>query len=158
MKNLLSFISIVWASILVAQEPIELKHITDGTFRQKSVRSVNWMNDGQFYSALSDNQVIKYDVTTGEQVTVLVNGDELDIILDDYSFSDDESKVLLMTNRKSIYRRSFTAKYHVFDISAKDITELSTGRQSYATFSPNGSKVAFARENNLFYTDLTSKE
>ena len=69
-----------------AQERIQVSQITDGTFRAQSVRGLNWMNNGQYYSALSQNQVVKYDVRTGEQVEVIVDGNSLDIAIDDYSF------------------------------------------------------------------------
>ena len=88
MKSIISLISLCYASSLFAQLPITLKHITDDTFKQNTVESVNWMNNGQFYSALSDNQIQKYDVTTGQQVAVLLDGNALDIEINDYSFSE----------------------------------------------------------------------
>ncbi len=141
-----------------SQKKIQVKNITDGTFRERSVRSLNWMNDGQFYSALSDNKVIKYSVRTGKEVETIVNGNDLSLEIDDYSFSDDESIVLIMTDRESIYRRSYTAVFYVFDRSSKSARKLAKGRQSYATLSPDNSKVAFTRDNNLFYVDLGSNE
>ena len=156
MKHYLSCVLIAFISLTQAQKQIELTNITDGTFYPRSVRSVNWMNDGQFYSALSQNKVEKYDVTTGEVVETIVDGNELNISIHDYRFSADESQVLLLTERQSIYRRSFTAIYHVYDRSSGNSELLSEGRQSYATFSPDGSKIAFTRDKNLFYKDLTT--
>ncbi|MEQ8470340.1 MAG: S9 family peptidase [Marinoscillum sp.] len=158
MKYFLSFTVILITISLIAQKKIELANITDGTFTQRTVHSVNWMNNGQFYSALTDNQVLKFDVTTGEVVESLVNGNDLGIKVDDYSISADESQVLLLTERKSIYRRSFTAVYYLYDIQSGKAQLLSDGRQSYATLSPDGTKIAFTRDNNLFYKDLTSQK
>lgn len=157
MKSLLSFLLIItWSIGSFGQKKIEVKHTTDGTFRQQSVRSLNWMNDGQFYSALSDNKIVKYSVRTGEAVETIVDGEALDLDIDNYSFSDDESVVLIMTDRESIYRRSYTAVFYIYDRNADTATKLSDGRQSYATLSPDNSKVAFTRDNNLFYVDLAS--
>ena len=142
----------------IAQQSIEISNLVDGTFRQKSVRSLNWMNDGRYYSALADNKVIKYDVTTGSEVETIVDGNQLDISIDDYAFSKDESIVLLLTDRQSIYRRSFTAVYYLFDRSSGEARLLSTGRQSYATLSPDNQRIAFTRDNNLFYKDLNSNQ
>lgn len=139
-----------------AQKPIQVSQITDGTFSPRSVRSLNWMNDGQYYSALSDNKVVQYSVRTGEEVETLVDGNALDISIVSYSFSDDESMVLLMTDRQSIYRRSYTAVFYIYDRNSDSIKKLSEGRQSYATLSPDNTKVAFTRDNNLFYADLAS--
>jgi dipeptidyl-peptidase-4 len=142
----------------LAQQQLEVRDIANGTFRQRSVRSLNWMNDGQFYSALADNKVIKYDVRTGNEVETLVDGNNLDISIDGYNFSDDESIVLLLTDRQSIYRRSFTAVYYLYNREDGSVSKLSDGRQSYATLSPDNKKVAFTRDNNLFYKDLESDE
>ena len=141
-----------------SQKKIAVENISDGTFRQESVRSLNWMNDGQYYSALSQNKVIQYSVRTGEEVKTIVDGDALDLSIDSYSFSDDESLVLLMTDRESIYRRSYTAIFYLYDRASDSVIKLSDGRQAYATISPDNSKVAFTRDNNLFYMDIASNE
>ena len=138
----------------LAQQQIKIEHLLDGTFYRKSVRNVNWMQDGQFYSALRENQIVKFDITTGQQVEILVNGDELGLKIDGYRFSADELQVLLLTDRQSIYRRSFTADYYLYSLGGNEARKLSEGRQSYATFSPDGRKVAFTRDNNLFYVNL----
>src|SRR5690606_20744100 len=116
---------------------------------------------GKFYTALSGNKVIQYDITTGQPVRTLVDGATVStpLVIDDYSFSADESKMLLQTQKQNIYRRSFTAEYFVYDVNARTLVPLSSGgRQSYATFSPDGSKVAFVRSNNLFFVTLPDME
>jgi dipeptidyl-peptidase-4 len=70
--------------------------------------------------------------------------------------SSDEKKLLLTTHFESIYRRSFKADYYVYDLTTKSLQKLSQGgKQSYATFSPDGTYVAFARDNNLFVVNLS---
>ena len=142
-----------------SQSQITIEDFTlKNTFSEESVNSVNWMKDGQFYSALEDNQVVKYDVTTGEKVEVLVDGGTIShsLKIDDYTFSDDESKVLLLTDRQAVFRRSYTAVFYIYDVSNQSVSKLSAGRQAYGTFSPDGSKVAFTRNNNLFWVDIAS--
>src|SRR5205085_10610933 len=74
-----------------------------------------------------------------------------------YSFSRDERKLLIATEVEPIYRRSFRARYVIYDLQSKTTKELSTeGKQSYATFSPDGSRVAFVRSNNIFVNELAS--
>jgi dipeptidyl-peptidase 4 len=144
---------------LLSQSQITVEDFTlKNTFNVESVNSVNWMKDGQFYSALEDNKVVKYDVTTGEAVEELVDGGALSpsLKIDDYTFSDDETKILLLTDRQSVFRRSYTAVFYVYDIATKAVSKLSEGRQAYGTFSPDGSKVAFTRDNNLVWKDITS--
>lgn len=138
----------------IAVEDYTLKN----TFEVATVSSVNWMNDGRYYTALDDNKVIRYDVTTGEAVQTLVDGNRLNpgISIDDYKFSDDESKILLLTDRIPVFRRSYTAVFYVYDLETQSLNRLAEGRQAYGTFSPDGSKVAFTRDRNLFWKDLAS--
>lgn len=141
-----------------AQKTITVEDFTTKpTFAAKSVSGINWMKDGKFYSSLQNNKVVKYNVTTGEVVETLVDGNALSpaIQIDDYSFSADEKQVLLSTGFEQIYRWSFRADYFIYDLMGKTVKKLSSnGKQSYATFSPDGSKVAFVRANNLFYVSL----
>ena len=142
-----------------AQKQITVEDFTTkNTFPQKTVRGINWMKDGKFYSTLENNKVVKYNITTGQPVATLVDGSTLNpkIDIQDYSFSGDEKKLLLTTDFQNIYRRSFTANYFIYDLASKSVKPLSAnGKQSYAAFSADGSKVAFVRENNLFYVTLS---
>lgn len=159
MKNLFAILLTMASFFVWGQEDITISDIYEkGTFRQKSVRGINWMKDGRYYSAQQGNDIVKYDVTTGEQVETILKGANLQpsISFSSYSFSEDESKLLLMTERESIYRRSYRAEFYVYDLENNDLKKLSNGgKQSYARFSPNGTKVAFTRDNDLFYVNIT---
>jgi len=133
------------------------------TFSQKTVRGINWMNDGQFYSSLINNQgysqVVKINLATGEQEEVLLDGKALGVNFQSYSFNGDESKALISTDVESIYRRSSKGVFYVVDMENGTKTELAEGEKiSYATLSPENDKVAFAKQNNLFMTNLSSGE
>ncbi|MDW7693271.1 S9 family peptidase [Flammeovirgaceae bacterium SG7u.111] len=158
-KGLFIFLILIAGANVFAQKKITVQDIyASPAFYAQSVRGINWMNDGQYYSSQEGNDIVKYDVTTGEIVETIVDGDDLDpnISFRSYSFSADEKKVLLQTAIEPIYRRSFKAEYYVYDLESKKLQKLSDGgKQSYATFSPDGSKVAFARDNNLFYVTLS---
>lgn len=141
-----------------AQEPLTIETIyASRTFVEAGVFGINWMNDGRYYSTLEGNKVLKYDITSGTSESTLVDGEALGLKIDDYAFSEDEKMILLMTDQQSIYRRSFTAVYYVYNPATKQATPLSSGRQAYATFSPDNSRVAFTRDNNLFYKELASE-
>jgi dipeptidyl-peptidase 4 len=145
-------------SALAAQSRISVEDFTmRNTFTQRSVTGIDWMKEGKYYAALTESKIVKYDITTGQPVDTLLDGATLPtaLVIDEYSFSADERKLLLQTQRQNIYRRSFVAEYYVFDLNTRSLQPLSSrGRQSYATFSPDGTKVAFVRANNLFYVDL----
>ncbi|WP_448517834.1 S9 family peptidase [Rhodoflexus sp.] len=141
-----------------AQKKLSVDDIyRNASLRARSVDNVNWMKDGRYYTARKDNDIIRYDVTTGQPVETILAGNSLNISYDNYEFSADERKLLLTTDFEPIYRRSYKAEFYVYDLAAKSLAQLSTGgKQSYATFSPDGSKVAFTRNNNLFFKDLAS--
>ncbi len=158
MKRQLTLLLVLVATTMYAQNKITVADIYQNrTFSEASVRGINWMNDGQYYTAQKGNDILKYDITTGESVATIIKGDELTpkIKIDGYEFNSDESKILLMTDRESIYRRSYTAEFYIYDVATKSLTKLSDkGKQSYATLSPNGNLVAFVRDNNIFYVNL----
>ncbi len=163
MKNI-CWLLVLWfltVGSLRAQKEITVEDFTlKNTFAQRSVRGVNWMNEGKFYTSLESNKIIQYDITTGQAVATLFDGNESNpkIAVDGYSFSSDEKKILILTDRASIYRRSFTAEYYVFDRTTKTLNKLSpNGKQSYATFSPDGTQVAFVRSNNLYVVNLADR-
>jgi dipeptidyl-peptidase 4 len=129
-------------------------------FSADYVYSVSSMNDGEHFSALEKDKIVKYSYTDfGTPVSTILDGSKLkDITIDNYFFNADETKMLLATEVKSIYRRSFTAKYYVVDLESGEAEALynKESKEMLAEFSPDGSKVAFVYENNLFYKDLKS--
>lgn len=135
------------------------------TFYSPGVSSFRSMKDGETYSVAENRgtKLVVHSYETGKTVkTILdlatIQNDSI-YFFSDYSFNADETKVLLLTNKESIYRRSFTGNYFVYDIAKQTLTPVSeNGKQQLATFSPDGNKIAFVRKNNLFYTDLVSGE
>lgn len=149
-------------------KPITFDHVFDGTFNPSGVSAFNWMKDGRFYTALQRNpstgerELIKYGLLDGSS-EVLLRESELvrsdngePVQMGTYSFSADEQKLLIMANRQSIWRRSYLADHYVFDLRARTLMPLSKteGRQSVAELSPQGSRAAFTRGNNLYWVDL----
>ncbi|WP_209331341.1 S9 family peptidase [Lunatimonas salinarum] len=128
------------------------------TFSQKGVYGINWMKDGKYYSTLSGEnaaRVVKVNLATGEEEAVLVDGEKLGIRFSDYSFNSDETFALLSSDVERVYRRSSKAVYHVLDMTSGTIQPLLEGEKvSYATLSPDNTKVAYVKDNNLFYKDL----
>lgn len=147
----------------VAKQQITLDDLfKKGTFRSKSIWGLTPMNDDEYYSALDDKgRVVKYKFTTGEQVEVLFDPSAFQVAelkgMSSYRFSDDENLMLIETNVQPIYRYSYTAENFVYNIKTKELKRLSqNGPQLNATFSPDGSKMAFVRDNNIYMVDLHS--
>lgn len=136
------------------------------TFYAKSVRGMNSMKDGKTYASFEKGQLNIYNYKTGKLektlfgITDLVmQGEDMPIGLQDYVLSDNEDKMLCATEMESIYRHSYHATYYIYDFNTKTLQPLSkNGKQRLATFSPDATKVAFMRDNNLFIKDLKTGE
>ncbi|MBN2747545.1 MAG: S9 family peptidase [Bacteroidales bacterium] len=147
------------------QDKINLEDIwLNYKYYPKTVRGYNPMNDGVSYTIISQGHIDLYSYKTGKMIKTLVEatefipkGESKPLKFNSYEFSGDETKILFPTNIESIYRHSFKADYWIYDMEKKELKMLSTkGPQQLATFSPDGNKVAFVRENNLYYVDLIS--
>jgi dipeptidyl-peptidase-4 len=152
---------------LVAQKQLSNELIWTGSeFSTEYVYAVNSMNDGEHFTLLENNKINKYSYKNfGEPIATILDGKKLmhnnqKIVIEDYEFNADESKLLIATNIKSIYRRSYTADYYIFDLKTNKLKKLidKDTPQQLADFSPDGSKVAFVMENNLYYLDLMANE
>ncbi|MFI5148612.1 MAG: S9 family peptidase [Bacteroidia bacterium] len=173
MKKLLFCLLITTAALAQTEKrDILLEDIwAKGTFRAKGVSGLNSMKDGLHYTAFDNTPgkegLARYEYKTGTKTDMVFLNSELiapgstkPLNLEDYSYSPDEHKILIATGTERIYRHSTLEENYILDVSTKKITRLSAaGKQRYATFSPDGSKVAFMRDNNLFIADLgTGKE
>jgi dipeptidyl-peptidase-4 len=134
--------------------------ITDGLYKVKTMEKYHFMNDGENYSLLvNDKAVVKYNIKTGETIDTIFSIYKTKKYpikdISGYEFSPNESKLLIYTNVKKRYRRSFTADYYVYDIKRNEIEKLSeNGAQEVPLFSPDSRYIAFARENNLYLKKL----
>ncbi len=137
-----------------------------GQFYPRGVRGISPLKDGELFARITSDSINAYSYKTGKAVKTIVTsaelippGDTVPISLHNYKLSDDETRILFATKTESIYRRSSESYYYVFDTKTKKLTPLSdNGRQRLADFSPDASKVAFVRENNIFIKDLTTGE
>ena len=162
-STLVAFASILLAQSSFAQEKtIKLEDIwASRTFSPEWVWGLNSMNDGVHYSSMNYGNenvyVTEYSYETGDSVSTIIDSKNFDDLnFEDYSFSKNEQKVLLPTATESIYRHSTRSKYYIYDRETTYALELSTGKQRLAQFSPDATKVAFVRENNIFIKDLKS--
>ncbi len=130
-----------------------------GTFNSKGVSGFNSMKDGRFYTAQDNNgNIIKYQFSDAKAVDTILNTKEKNISRPSYTFSNDESKLLLENNQNYIYRHSYVANIFVYDIKSKSISQPTKEMVMLAEFSPDGNKLAYVKNNNLFVFDLTTNK
>lgn len=137
----------------------------DNTFDIKSVPGFNAMNDGLRYTKMEKKdgkQTINiYDLRSGSWLKTIFNN-ELNtvsgeqITVSRYKFNKGENKLLLFTKREGIYRRSAKYKVYVYDINTRKIEAVDVEKVLHAEFSPDGNKVAYVKNNNLYFKDMLS--
>lgn len=154
---------ILSGSILTAQKTITMDDLwANGVYRTKGVPGFRFMNDGRHYTAKRGNYIIRYDLTTGNAVDTLLDGHLLNLPgedkqIDDYVFSDDETQLLLTAGTEGIYRYSTREWTYIYNLRSKKLDRLHpASKQMHATFSPDGKKVAFVSDNDLYYYDITA--
>lgn len=153
MKKILFSISILTSVAFFAQE-ITLDKIYSGYYRGKGISGISSLKNGEEYAVIESGGITKYSYKTTQK-----NGSIVEGRFQSYTFNDDESKILLLKDSKSIYRHSFLGKFDVKDLKSGKVISLNNGNfVQEPTFSPDGNKVAFVSDNNLFYQDLNSRK
>ena len=111
--------------------------------------------------------LVSYDFETLER-TVILSAEDLippggdkPLVIDDYAWSDDQSKLLLYTNSVRVWRVKSRGDYSVLDLETGKLTTLGgpdakPSTMQFAKFSPDSSKVAYVREADIFVEDLTN--
>jgi dipeptidyl-peptidase-4 len=115
------------------------------------------MNDGEHYTTRRGSVIYRHSYADHNAKEVLLDFDAAGVgsRIADYTFSPDESKIMFRLDSKPLYRRSHFSKYVVYDRLSQEVKEVSeSGDVRYALFSPDGSKVAFVLDNNIYIKDL----
>ena len=168
MKNIsILTLIIVFFTVNISQGQDTLKNITlediwtHYSFYPRSVKGINSLSNGRQYTTIEKGSVVVYDYKSGDSITTLVKaveiipeGAESPIKLSSFSMSKDESKFLIPTETELIYRHSSESKFYIWDTQSKKLINLSAEKQRLASFSPDGNKVAFVRDNNIFVKNL----
>lgn len=157
----LLFILLACTGVVKGQSTLELKDVINGKYTPENIRGIVPMIDGEHYTQMNakGTQIIKYSFKTGKEVAII-----LDVTktrenqiksFSSYTFSPDGSKILIATERKPIYRHSYTAVHYIYHIERNVLEPLSDGgAQQAPVFSPDGHMVAFVRDYNIFLVKL----
>lgn len=124
---------------------------------------INWMPDGNAYTKINNGNIVKVDPKTDAE-TILVKKEQITAAADkkiqSFAFSNDNNKVLIFANTAKVWRYNTRGDYWVLDIVNNKLTQIGRGRPAqslmFAKFSPDGRKVAYVSEHNLFIEDVAT--
>ncbi len=163
MKRLILTITalLMLVTVMPAAGKLTIADITGGKFAAKTVNGINPIEGTDTYARISDDgkRVESYSFKTGKRVGTLFDvdntmGKKIDGF-DDYILSPDGKRMLIQTQTKRIYRRSFTAVFYIYNIASRKLETLSDGGpQQVPTWSEDGMQVAFVREGNIYLVKL----
>jgi dipeptidyl-peptidase-4 len=119
------------------------------------------MNNGEHYVSLENSELGQelnvYKYKDGEKFRTLFKSDEFDLKrITNYSFSNDEKKLLFETQSEKIYRYSSRSIYYVYNIFTNKLKKISDDKLMFATFSPAGNKIAYVLDNNIYIHEINS--
>lgn len=144
-----------------AQQKVSLEDVAKGTYRAENIYGIKPMLDGNYYTQISADKkrIVKYSFKTGKEVATVFDVNTARECnfkeFDDYIMSPDEKLILIQTETKPIYRRSFTAVYYIYNVQNNKLEPLSNnGPQQAPLFSPDGFQIAFVRNNNIYLVKL----
>ena len=131
------------------------------SFFPKNYNSLNSMNNGEHYVSLENSELGQelnvYKYKDGEKFRTLFKSDEFDLKrITNYSFSNDEKKLLFETQSEKIYRYSSRSIYYVYNIFTDKLKKISDDKLMFATFSPAGNKIAYVLDNNIYIHEINS--
>ncbi len=174
MKRLVLFpLLLIISMVTWSQSALTLEDIyKNGTYRAKGYGPVRWMKDNKGYSTLERNtelggmDIIRYEASTGER-SVLISAKSLipegassPLPIANYEWSADNTKLLIFTNTRKVWRYHTRGDYWVLDMKSGLLTQLGKSVERttmmFAKFSPDASRVGYVSKNNIFVEDLSS--
>ncbi|MGB4845897.1 MAG: S9 family peptidase [Ferruginibacter sp.] len=129
-------------------------------------RKINWSADGNTYTTIKDGNIIQVDPVT-ESETVIINKAQLTdpgtkeyLAPQSYTFNSNYTRILLFTNTAKVWRYNTRGDYWILDIISGKLREVGKGLPAqslmFAKFSPDGKKVAYVSEHNIYAEEIST--
>ena len=156
-----------------AQNDLTLKDIyASGKFSSQSFGPIRWMKDNGGYSTLEPNKevggsdIIRYDAKSGKR-TVLVSAQKLIPIglkqplnIENYEWSADDSKLLIFTNTRRVWRYNTRGDYWVLNVKTGKLQQIGKNVPAttamFAKFSQDATRVGYVSKDNIYVEDLAT--
>ena len=155
------FVFTALLAVVANAQKISLDDVMWYRYSEKTIYGMRPYMDGESFTKISDDRsrIERYSYATGQLAETLFDrktarGEKI-AAFSNYIISPNGKTILIETNRKAIYRRSYTAEYYIYDIRNNTLSKLSNGGpQECPKFSPDGNVIGFVRDNNIFLVKL----
>ena len=166
-------ISLLSGGISMAQKALNLEDIVAGNVIQtKGIGSMTWLKDGERYSRLENNKqtggtdIVAYQAKDNSREVIIPSSLLTDkstgkpIPARSISWSADNEKVLIYNNTQRVWRYDTRGDYWVLNLKDGALRQLGKGMPEssmmFAKFSPDGTRVAYVSNNNIYVEDIDS--
>jgi dipeptidyl-peptidase-4 len=140
-------------------------------FAPEPLGDVRWLPGAAAYTRVEPDSetgalaLVRYDAASGAR-TVWVSparlvppGDTVPLAIEDYALSPDRKRLLLFTNSRKVWRQNTRGDFWMLDLSSWQLRKLGGPEAKpstlmFAKFSPDGGRVAYVREHNLYVEHL----
>jgi len=129
-------------------------------------QNLHWGLDGNSYYRVEGNEINRYTLPANTKTTFITKeeltpyGQSTSLNVRSYSFSKDQSKVLIFTNTQKVWRLDTRGDYWILDLKTKSLKQIGEKRPEsslmFAKLSPDGTMAAYVSEQNIYVEDLTS--
>ena len=176
-RLLIAILLFIFSADIFAQEKetLTIEKIFAGDFLgTKGMQGVRWQKDNSGYTTLElsadrkGRDIVFTDALTGEEKTLVEAssltpvGKDKPLSIYDYIWSNDESKLLIFTNTRRVWRSNTKGDYWVLDLKTKKLHQIGKSKPEatlmFAKFSPDASKVAYVSQLNIYVEDITTSK
>lgn len=144
-------------------------------FRQESSPRIRWIDDGNSYvisvasaSVRGGRDMMRVE-SESQETTVWINAEELipeggetPLRIADFTFSEDESNMLIFTNTSRVWRRNTKGDYWIFNLENRSLRQIGVDFPAsslmFAKFSPNNEFVSYVQAFNLYQENVETGE
>lgn len=142
-------------------------------FQEETSGTLRWSKRAPVYFTLDaptspgkGRDLVRNDPASGKHEVILparafIPSDQTDpLAVDGFEFSKEETRLLIYTNSKRVWRQNTRGDYWVLDLETHALRKIGGDAKPatlmFAKFSPDGKRVAYVHENNLYVQDLAT--
>jgi dipeptidyl-peptidase 4 len=160
--------------VLISGQEVDLSRVslerifTKRDFSTQGPGVFRWLKSGDSYTRFQRGQkgadLVSCNTETGKcEVLIpaekfIPQGATAPLQVQNYDWSADSQQLLIYTNSKKVWRLNTRGDYWVLNIASGKLTKLGGDAQPstmmFAKFSPDGKRVGYVRENNLYVENL----